>query len=145
MIVGILVFAVLLVAVFYPNAFTFANSFFPMGSFSLETYARFFATLSARQALWNSLFISVATVALSAAIGVPLAFLLHRYDFRGRRFVRALAAAPVLLPPLIGVISFLFLYGESGIISRTLQMILGLDRPWPRLNGLSAILFVHAY
>lgn len=145
MLMAILIFTVLLVAVLYPNIFTFVGSFFPQGTFSLDAYARFFSTPSAREALSNSVYISTATVILSAAIGIPLAFALHRYDFRGRRILRAIASAPVLLPPLVGVISFLFLYGESGIISRSLQMLLGLDRPWPRLTGVSAILFVHAY
>src|SRR5207247_9484499 len=61
------------------------------------------------------------------------------------RTLRAIAPAPVLLPPLVGVIAFLFLYGDSGIISRTIQHIFGLARPWPKLNGMSAILVVHAY
>jgi iron(III) transport system permease protein len=143
--IGILVFAVLLIAVLYPNVFTLIGSFFPNGTFSLATYIRFFETPSAREALFNSLFISTATVVLAAAIGIPLAFLLHRYDFRGRRILRALASAPVLLPPLVGVISFLFLYGESGIISRSLQIVLGLERPWPSMTGVPAILVVHAY
>jgi iron(III) transport system permease protein len=145
MLIAVLVFAVLLIAVLYPNVFTFFGSFFPDGTFSLVTYERFFASPSGREALFNSLFISTATVILAAAIGIPLAFVLHRYDFRGRRILRALASAPVLLPPLVGVISFLFLYGESGIISRSLQIALGLERPWPRLSGVPAILFVHAY
>jgi iron(III) transport system permease protein len=145
MLIAILLFGVLLVAVLYPNVFTFVDSFFPQGEFSLDVYARFFSTPSTREALFNSILISTATVLLAAAIGIPLAFALHRYDFRGRRVLRAIASAPVLLPPLVGVISFLFLYGESGIISRSLQMLLGLDRPWPGLNGVWAILFVHAY
>ena len=52
---------------------------------------------------------------------------------------------PVLLPPLVGVIAFLFLYGESGILTRTLQMLLGLDEPPFSLRGIPAILWVHAY
>jgi len=143
--IAAIVFVVLIIAVLYPNAFTFIGSFLPNGSFSIEPYVRFFSSASGRQALANSLFISVATVALSAAIGVPLAFALHRFDFRGRRVVRALAAAPVLLPPLVGVIAFLFLYGESGVVSRTIQLVFGLAEPWPQLRGMRAILFVHAY
>lgn len=143
--IGILVLVVLLAAVLYPNVFTFVGSFFPGGSFSLEPYARFFASPSGREAFANSIFISVLTVIFSAAIGIPLAFLLHRYDFKGRRVLRILASAPVLLPPLVGVIAFLFLYGESGIVSRLIQMTLGLERPWPALRGLPAVLFVHAY
>jgi len=143
--IALLIFLVLIVGILYPNAFTFIRSFFPNGELSLAPYIRFVSTPSGREAFSNSLLISVATVALAGAIGVPLAFLFHRYEFRGRRILRAIAAAPVLLPPLVGVIAFLFLYGESGIISRTLQQAFGLDHPWPNLHGISAILFVHAY
>src|SRR5438093_12931390 len=143
--IALLIFLVLIVGILYPNAFTFIRSFFPDGGLSLAPYVRFFSTPSGREAFTNTLLISVATVFLSAAIGVPLAFLFHRYEFRGRRVLRAFATAPVLLPPLVGVIAFLFLYGESGIVSRSVQHALGLTRPWPNLRGISAILFVHAY
>ena len=46
-------------------------------------------------ALWASLWISLATVALAAAIGVPLAFLFERAEFPGRRSLGALVALPV--------------------------------------------------
>jgi iron(III) transport system permease protein len=140
-----LIFLILIVGVLYPNLFTFISSFFPEGSFSIDTYLRFFAAPSGREALTNSIGISVASVVLSALIGVPLAFLFHRFDFRGRRLLRAVASAPVLLPPLVGVIAFYFLYGESGVVSRSIQLALGLAEPWPQLRGISAVLFVHAY
>ena len=96
-------------------------------------------------ALWGSLWISVASVALAAAIGVPLALVFERYDFPGRRALGALIALPAVLPPLVGVIAFLFLYGESGFVSRALQAALGLTHaPW-KLQGPGAILLVHAY
>ncbi|RMH18111.1 MAG: iron ABC transporter permease [Acidobacteria bacterium] len=96
-------------------------------------------------ALWRSLWISLASVALAAAVGVPLAFVFERTDFPGRRVLGALVALPVALPPLVGVIAFLFLYGESGFVARGLQLALGLERsPW-RLGGPGAILLVHAY
>ena len=143
--IAALIFVVLIVGILYPNAFTFIYSFLPGGEFSFAQYIRFFSTPSGREAITNSLFISLATVLLAAAIGIPLAFLFQRYEFRGRRLLRAIASAPVLLPPLVGVIAFYFLYGESGIVSRTLQRALGLSRPWPNPQGISAILFVHAY
>jgi iron(III) transport system permease protein len=96
-------------------------------------------------ALWASLWISVATVALAAAIGVPLAFLFERTEFPGRRVLGALVALPVVLPPLVGVIAFLFLYGESGFVARAIQAALRLEEsPW-RLSGPAAVLLVHAY
>jgi iron(III) transport system permease protein len=95
--------------------------------------------------LWASLWISVASVALSAAVGVPLAFLFEWFEFPGRKTLGGLIALPVVLPPLVGVIAFLFLYGESGFAARAIQALLGLERgPW-RLQGPGAILLVHAY
>jgi ABC-type spermidine/putrescine transport system permease subunit II len=56
-----------------------------------------------------------------------------------------LLALPVALPPLVGVIAFLFLYGESGFAARAAQALLRLEHaPW-RLHGPGAILLVHAY
>ena len=97
------------------------------------------------EALWASLWISVTTVVLSAAIGVPLAFLFERAEFPGRRLLGTLVALPVALPPLIGVLAFLFLYGESGLASRQVQALLRLREPPWRLSGPGAILLVHAY
>jgi len=96
-------------------------------------------------ALWASLWISLASVALAALIGVPLAFLFEWFEFPGRKALGALIALPAVLPPFVGVIAFLFLYGESGFISRALQHALGLARPPWRLQGAGAILLVHAY
>jgi iron(III) transport system permease protein len=112
---------------------------------TLRHFAEFASRPEEWAALWASVWISLATVALAAAIGVPLAFLFERNEFPGRRFLGALVALPVVLPPLVGVIAFLFLYGESGFVARSLQALLGLDEsPW-RLSGPAAVLLVHAY
>jgi iron(III) transport system permease protein len=87
----------------------------------------------------------VASVVLAALVGVPLAFLFEWFEFPGRKTLGALVALPVVLPPLVGVIAFLFLYGESGFAARAIQALFGLERgPW-RLQGPGAILLVHAY
>jgi len=96
-------------------------------------------------ALWASVWISLVSVVLAAVIGIPLAFLFEWFDFPGRKTLGALIALPVVLPPLVGVIAFLFLYGESGFFARAIQAALHLENaPW-RLQGAAAILLVHAY
>jgi iron(III) transport system permease protein len=105
----------------------------------------FFKQRNEAQALWGSLWISLVSVVLAAVIGIPLAFLFGRYDFPGRSVLGWLVALPAVLPPLVGVIAFLFLYGESGFISLLLQRVLRLEEaPWT-LQGAGAILLVHAY
>jgi len=122
-----------------------ADSLRSGGEFTLEHYQRFIASRSEREALWNSVWLSGASVLFSGLIGVPLAFFFSRYEFPGRTILGGLAALPVLLPPLVGVIAFLFLYGESGFLARGIQELFGLDLPPWRFSGPWAILLVHAY
>ena len=97
------------------------------------------------RALWASVWISVASVGLAAAIGTPLAFLFEWFEFPGRKLLGSLIALPAVLPPFVGVIAFLFLYGESGFVARALQYVFGFQQaPW-HLQGPGAILLVHAY
>ena len=117
----------------------------PEGSPSAEALLAVATRPDERLALWRSLWISLASVVLSALVGVPMAFVFERLEFPGRRVLGALVALPVALPPLVGVIAFLFLYGESGFVSRVVQAGLGLERPPWRLHGPGAILLVHTY
>jgi iron(III) transport system permease protein len=135
------VILLLLWAVIYPNAAVIAGSF----ENGLGHWREFAASPADREALRTSLIISIASVFASLAIGVPLAFLLGRFEFPGRRLLRAVATLPAALPPLVGVIAFLFLYGESGLVTRVVQRVFGMgEAPW-RLQGVGAIVFVHAY
>ncbi|HXC26316.1 MAG TPA: iron ABC transporter permease, partial [Gemmatimonadaceae bacterium] len=131
------VLAVLLWTVVYPNVAVISGS--------LGHWREFADSPSDVEALVNSLVIGVASVGAALLVGVPLAFLLTRVDFPGRRVLRAVATLPAALPPLVGVISFLFLYGDSGFVTRIVQDVLHLtDPPW-HLSGIGAIVFIHAY
>ena len=129
----------------YPLLITLLEAFGLPGTPTLE-HAREFASRGDEwMALWRSLWISLGSVTLAALVGVPLGFLFERTDFPGRRVLGTLVILPVSLPPLVGVIAFLFLYGESGLLTRAVQGLLGApEAPW-RLIGPGAILLVHAY
>ncbi len=64
-----------------------------------------------------------------------MAFLLERYEFPGRRLLSVLVLVPMALPPLVGVLSFTFLYGESGIFPRFFQQLFSLDEVPFALKG----------
>ncbi len=137
--------ALLVWLVAYPVTIVALDAFRGTGGYTLDGVRDFLARRNEWQALWGSLWISLATVLLSALIGVPLAVFFTRYDFPGRRVLAQLVALPAVLPPLVGVLSFLFLWGETGFVARLVQQLTGSsDPPW-RLQGAGAILFVHAY
>jgi iron(III) transport system permease protein len=141
LVASLLLLALLAWSVVLPNVSVIAGSF----ARGLTDWRAFAASPADREALRSTLIISVGSVIAALLIGLPLAFLLGRFDFRGRRALSAVATLPAALPPLVGVIAFLFLYGESGVVTRIVQRLLGLEHaPWS-LTGLSAIIFVHAY
>ncbi len=106
--------------VFYPSLQVLWQSFLKSGVYSLDNYREFFSLQSRAnlEALGNSVYISLGSVLFSALVGVPLAFIFTRYRFPGRNLFSSLAILPFALPPLVGAISFMFLYGGTGILPR---------------------------
>ena len=142
---GGLLLVLLLWLVVYPLVLVLLDGVHGPAGWTLEHVRAFLARPTEWRALWGSLWISLASVVLSAAVGIPLAVLFSRYDLPGARLLGGLVALPAVLPPLVGVIAFLFLYGETGFVSLLLMKLLRLqDPPW-RLEGAGAILLVHAY
>jgi iron(III) transport system permease protein len=140
-----LLLGLLLWLVLYPLVLVLAEGARDPGGWTLDHVREFAGRPTEMRALWGSLWISLASVALAGLLGVPLAFLVGRYDVPGGRLLGALVALPAVLPPLVGVVAFLFLYGETGFVSLLLMRLLRLEEPLWRLEGAGAILLVHAY
>ncbi|HJU93012.1 MAG TPA: iron ABC transporter permease [Pyrinomonadaceae bacterium] len=136
---------VLLYGVIYPNLAVVATSFQRAGTWTLDNYRDLLSQRIVIEAIISSLGLSVGTVLLCALVGVPLAFLFERFTFPGRRLFATLAALPLVLPPLVGTVAFVFLFGESGILAHGIQNLFGLESaPW-RLRGWPALLMFHTY
>ena len=136
---------VLVYGVIYPNLSVLLTSFQRAGSWTLANYREVLSQRIVIEAIVSSLGLSVGTVVLCALIGVPLAFLFERFTFPGRRLFAALAALPLVLPPLVGTVAFIFLCGESGILAHGIQNLFGLASPPWRLRGWPALLLFHTY
>ncbi|HEY9504514.1 MAG TPA: iron ABC transporter permease [Gemmatimonadales bacterium] len=141
----VLLLGLLLWLVLYPLALVLVEGLRGPEGWTLAHVREFVSRPTEMRALWASLWISLASVALAALIGIPLALLLGRYDLPGGRVLGGLVALPAVLPPLVGVVAFLFLYGETGFIPLLLMWVAGLEEPPWRLQGPGAILLVHAY
>ncbi len=140
-------FLLLSLVIYLPLIELFAESLKENGRWSFINFQRFFDFNNPAylRALWGSIAISVLTVIGSAIVGVPLAILFSRFQFPGRKVFGVLVTLPVLLPPLVGVLAFYFLMGETGIIPRVLQKTLGLQSAPLVMRGVPAILLVHIY
>ena len=76
---------------------------------------------AARTSLWLSLVCSFSATALSLVLGVPMAWVLARGRFRGRAALRALAALPMVLPPVVGGVALLYALGRGSPLGGLLE------------------------
>ncbi len=140
-----IVAVVLLYGVIYPNIHVIVASLRQNGGWSLANYTQALLQRIVLESIFASVGVSVLTVLLCAAVGIPLAFLFERYTFPARRLFATFAALPLVLPPLVGTVAFIFLCGESGILARLVQSAFQLEHsPWS-LRGWPALLLFHTY
>ncbi|MDQ3503093.1 MAG: ABC transporter permease [Actinomycetota bacterium] len=90
------------------------------------------ALLSAEvgQALRLSLVCATSATVLSMVLGIPLAWVLARAEFPGRRLLRALVTVPLVLPPVVGGVALLLLLGRRGLVGQYLDAWFGVTLPF---------------
>lgn len=93
-------------------------------------------------ALRLSLVTSLTATAISALVGVPLAWVMARTDFPGRSIVRALITLPLVLPPVVGGAALLFALGRRGLVGEPLNQATGLVLPFSTWGVVIATTFV---
>jgi len=137
---------VLIGYVFYPITSTFVSSIKEAHGVGFHSYSEFFNPRlgASLESLWTSIYISLITVLCCGAVGVGMAILMTRFDFPGRRVLSVLALVPMALPALIGVMAFEFLYGDSGVLPRLLQVLFHLQTA-PALHGVFGVIIVQAF
>ena len=143
--IKLVLLAVLGVFVLYPSMSTLLVSLQTDQGFSLANYEYIFSTGGSLVAIKNTLIMGVLTVLICGFIGTFLAFFVHYFDFPFRKLLDKVLLLPLVVPGLIIVFAFVQLYGESGMITKTIENILGLDGPPYTFMGLPGILMVHAY
>src|SRR3954471_24111667 len=80
------------------------------------------------EGLRNALILAVTSTMLAAAIGLPMAWIMDRYDFPGRRLLGVLLPLPLLVPPFVGAIGIRQIFGQEGALNALLAH-LGLATP----------------
>jgi molybdate transport system permease protein len=75
-------------------------------------------------------------------LGVPLAWMLARAEFPGRRLVRALVTVPLVLPPVVGGVALLLVFGRRGLVGSWLDSAFGVSLPFTTAGVVVAEAFV---
>lgn len=76
----------------------------------------------ALQALWLTLRTTGIATLLCVVLGLPVAFLLARFQFRGREVLDTLVDLPITVPPVVIGVALLLAFGRYGLIGRYLNV-----------------------
>jgi iron(III) transport system permease protein len=138
---GIWVFMILFLI--YPLLHLFYDAFTTdEGAFTIQNFQDFFTDRYYLKTLTNSLMLGAGTVVTTSIIGITFAFLLLRYEFPGRGLFSYLSIVPMIMPPLVGVMGFVFILGRAGTVNVILMDYLGFEKPINFMYGIQGVLLV---
>jgi len=117
----------------YPLLAILSTSLTLDGSVDLAVFGEVIADPTFQSIAWFTLWQAVVSTILTLVVGLPAAYVIARYDFPGKAWVRAGVTIPFVLPTVVVATAFLALLGPSGPV--------GVD-----LRGtIWAILFAHVF
>ncbi|MGE5164195.1 MAG: ABC transporter permease [Sphingobacteriales bacterium] len=138
-----LIWAFLILFAVYPLIRIFYDAFTnDVGQLTLANFHEFFTDTFYLRSLWKSLMLGAAVVFTTSVLGIGVAVLLIRYDFPGRTLFSYLTTLPLILPPLVGVLGFVFILGRAGTVNVLLMDWFGMQHPINFMYGIQGVLLV---
>jgi spermidine/putrescine transport system permease protein len=98
---------------------------FPPRNLTFDWYRTLFSDGAIWDAVWNSLQVALAAMAIALAFGIPAALALDRANFPGKALFRRLVLLPLILPGIITGLSLLMLFNLGNVKLSLLTVMLG--------------------
>ena len=137
------VFVILAMCMFivYPFYTILTKSVFSnkVDGITLYNFKRFFTKPYYCQTLIRSMVVCFATVLTTTVVGVPIAYLMTRYNIPGKKVLHIFIIMSLMSPPFIGAYSWIILLGRAGLVAKLFGAI-GLTAP--TIYGRGGIIFV---
>jgi len=97
---------------------------------------------SSLTALRLSIVVATSAAVVSLVLGFPLAWVLSRSSFPGRRVVRGLVILPLVMPPVVGGVALLAVFGRRGFLGAPLNEVFGVQLTFTTPAAVLAAAFV---
>lgn len=116
------------------------------GALTLINFVDFFNTSLFQESFVNSLYVAVMSVVLASAFAMPLAYFTTRFNFGGAILIQTLGIVPLIMPPFVGAVAMLLLFGENGSVNLLMDEWFGFTIPFMEgLNGVILVESVHYF
>ncbi len=142
--VKVVVILAMVAFLLYPFSSLITRSFFSKKAegFTLYNYERFFSRAYYYNALKNTAVVTIAATITCTLIGVPLAYLMTRYNVWGKKMFYIFIVMALMSPPFIGAYSWILLFGRAGFVTKLFAFI-GITMP--TIYGQGGIVLVFTF
>lgn len=123
-IVGLLAFLYIPILIMIAYSFNSSEISSIWGGFSTEWYKVLFSRHDVRNALLNTLEVSVPATVISIVLATVGVIGFYKYDFKGKKIIDSILYLPAVVPPLLLGIALLSLYNILGIKLGTMTIII---------------------
>ncbi|MCC8060712.1 MAG: ABC transporter permease subunit [Clostridiales bacterium] len=138
-------FVLLGIFLLYPFSTLIIRSFMTkdVSGITLANYIKIFTKKFYYTALFNSLYVALIPTIICTLIGVPMAYILTRYNIPGKNVIHILIIMSLLSPPFIGAYAWIMLFGRSGFITTLVLNWFGITLP--TIYGKAGIISVFVF
>jgi iron(III) transport system permease protein len=116
------------------------------GALTLINFVDFFTTSLFQESFLNSIYVASMSVVLSTIIAIPLAYFTTRFNFGGAVLIQTLGIVPLIMPPFVGAVAMLLLFGDNGSVNLLIDEWFGFTIPFMKgLNGVILVESIHYF
>jgi len=76
-----------------------------------------------RNCIWFTLYVGLLATLIGLFLGVPLAYLLARFNFFGKRFIEGLIDVPIVVPHIAAGVALLFVFGQEFLLGKVFHLV----------------------
>lgn len=132
---GVLAYIMLVVSIILligPFIIIFAASFsesdvlsFPPKGFTLQWFKKVITMPMFIKSFETSLWVAILASLFALLLGTPVAYILARFDFPGKRFVELITTLPVIIPQMVAGLALLRIFVIMGTFSIETTLLIG--------------------
>ena len=145
--VKIIVFVIFLLFLVWPFSSIIINAFksTKVEGFTMANFQKFFQKKYYYGALKNSVSVSIVPSLFAIILGVPMAYLMTRYNVWGKKVWHVLAILSLMSPPFLGAYAWIMMFGRAGSVTTFLKQY-GIAIPTIYgFGGISTVLTLKLY
>ena len=128
---------------YFPMLYVLKDAFIKNEKFTVDIFLSLFQDKSVLFSIIFSFWEAIISVILCVILGIPIAYILTKYDFPGKELFTSLIMIPFILPGVVVGYSIIVLYGINGIFTNIIRSLTGMSIVLGR--GLPGIFIAHTF